>query len=301
MTGHCVVVVPLYTPGSEVRAAVAAMAAQAPLILVDDGSGPAFDKILDELRRLQGVHLIARPTNDGIATALNHGVRRAIDLGADVVITMDQDCLPAPGFVSAIRDAVSAATGHVAIGPGRLNGEPVAPGAGTGTSAVPVTCIFQAGMTMRADTFELLGGLDESLFIDAVDTDLCLRLRALGGEVLVVPDLDLTHALGASDAARRVQLGPFRPTATFHSPERRYYITRNTLRVIARHAPHEPRWAAMATRRLAAATALAMTVEDCRPAKLAAITAGLVDALRRRTGPRPASPPLRRLRSRAAS
>jgi len=55
-----------------------------------------------------------------------------------------------------------------------------------------------ACLLVRRDDFVAIGGFDEDTFLFFADTDLCLRLRQRGQEVLVRWDVDVVHAGGAS-------------------------------------------------------------------------------------------------------
>ncbi|WP_323749071.1 glycosyltransferase family 2 protein [Curtobacterium sp. VKM Ac-2884] len=108
-----------------VRAVLAEGAADQ-VVVVDNGSS---DDSIAELRRdLPGVTVIAREHNGGFAAGANTGIRHA---DADVVVLLNNDAVPAPGFVRALRDhlaqagpEVAAVTGRIVLA-GRWTGLPV--------------------------------------------------------------------------------------------------------------------------------------------------------------------------------
>lgn len=63
--------------------------------------------------------------------------------------------------------------------------------------------------------------MDETLFIDYVDTEWCLRMHAHGYNVYITPNVVMKHEIG--DAHIQL-LGVVVPV---HSPWRRYYRVRN--------------------------------------------------------------------------
>ncbi|MGW0737884.1 glycosyltransferase family 2 protein [Streptomyces sp. NPDC002851] len=68
----------------------------------------------------------------------------------------------------------------------------------------PVLSVSSAGMLIRRDVFEELGGFDRRLPLMRDDVDLCWRAQAAGHRVLVAPDAVLRHAEAASRERRTV-------------------------------------------------------------------------------------------------
>jgi GT2 family glycosyltransferase len=63
------------------------------------------------------VELAADPGGLPLARARNHGAERALELGADVLVFLDVDCLAGPGLTAAYADAVREQPGTVWSGP----------------------------------------------------------------------------------------------------------------------------------------------------------------------------------------
>ena len=68
----------------------------------------------------------------------------------------------------------------------------------------PVLSVSSAGMLIRRDVFEQLGGFDRGLPLMRDDVDLCWRAQAAGHGVFVVPDAAMRHAEAASRERRPV-------------------------------------------------------------------------------------------------
>ncbi|MFJ5531459.1 glycosyltransferase [Streptomyces sp. NPDC093261] len=68
----------------------------------------------------------------------------------------------------------------------------------------PVLSVSTAGMLIRRDVFEELGGFDRHLPLMRDDVDLCWRAQAAGHRVLVAPDAVVRHAEAASRERRTV-------------------------------------------------------------------------------------------------
>ncbi|KAK1181539.1 glycosyltransferase [Streptomyces sp. NBS 14/10] len=80
----------------------------------------------------------------------------------------------------------------------------------------PVLSVSSAGMLVRRDVWEELGGFDPRLPLMRDDVDLCWRAQAAGHQVLVAPDAALRHAEAAArerrpiDCVGRSVAGPHR-------------------------------------------------------------------------------------------
>jgi GT2 family glycosyltransferase len=68
----------------------------------------------------------------------------------------------------------------------------------------PVLSVSTAGMLVRRDVFDQLGGFDRRLPLMRDDVDLCWRAHAAGHRVLVAPDAVVRHAEAASRERRTV-------------------------------------------------------------------------------------------------
>ncbi|MFB6564043.1 glycosyltransferase family 2 protein [Streptomyces sp. NPDC056400] len=80
----------------------------------------------------------------------------------------------------------------------------------------PVLSVSTAGMLVRRDVYDELGGFDRRLPLMRDDVDLCWRAQSAGHTVLVAPDAVLRHAEAAArerrtvDCAGRTTAGPHR-------------------------------------------------------------------------------------------
>ncbi|MEV0118088.1 glycosyltransferase family 2 protein [Streptomyces sp. NPDC050844] len=68
----------------------------------------------------------------------------------------------------------------------------------------PVLSVSTAGMLIRRDVFDQLGGFDRRLPLMRDDVDLCWRAQAAGHRVLVAPDAVVRHAEASSRERRTV-------------------------------------------------------------------------------------------------
>ncbi|MEZ0070624.1 GT2 family glycosyltransferase [Streptacidiphilus sp. MAP12-20] len=76
----------------------------------------------------------------------------------------------------------------------------------------PVLAVSTAGMLIRRDVFEQIGGFDKQLPLMRDDVDLCWRVAAAGHRAVVAPDAILRHAEAASRERRPIDCArPDRP------------------------------------------------------------------------------------------
>jgi rhamnosyltransferase len=188
-----VAVVTAFRPTDDLVSNVAELSKQVDaVVVVDDGSGPCFDRVLTALES-DVVSTVRLSQNEGIAAALNAGVAAANPSSEDLLVTFDQDSRVPARFVTSLvqrwDDAASAGRRVGCVAPERFAGELQA----TGESARgPI----QSGSLYSGEVLSRAGGFREDFFIDLVDTEYFLRLRSLGLEVLAAPGLDLPHNLG---------------------------------------------------------------------------------------------------------
>ena len=165
-----IVLVPAYEPGDRLLALLRALRDAAPtarLLVVDDGSGPAWAPLFADVRAL-GCTVLTHPVNRGKGAALRTGFRHALDSwpGEDVVCA-DADGQHAPADVLRVAD--------------RLDGGDVVLGVRGFTGAVPLRS--RLGNALTRTLFRLATARDVR------DTQTGLRAYAgsLLPELLTVP------------------------------------------------------------------------------------------------------------------
>ncbi|GAA2752596.1 glycosyltransferase [Kitasatospora cinereorecta] len=75
----------------------------------------------------------------------------------------------------------------------------------------PVLSVSTAGMLVRRDVFEELGGFDKALPLMRDDIDFCWRVNAAGHRVVIAPDAVLRHAEAASRERRAIDCASAHP------------------------------------------------------------------------------------------
>jgi dolichol-phosphate mannosyltransferase len=103
---RCVVVIPTYNESENLPLLVPQVLAQDPrieVLVVDDDSPDGTGEIADGLAKEDSrVHVLHRPTKEGLGPAYRAGFARALELGADWVVQMDADFSPPPDALPAL-------------------------------------------------------------------------------------------------------------------------------------------------------------------------------------------------------
>ena len=272
------IIVPTFHPPLALRERLRLLAPMVERILVvEDGSAPSTAEVLGPSTP-HNLDLIVLNQNRGIAVAINCGLSRLESTGVvDAVLTLDHDSEIHPWQLEALYVAyLQAKLSNPAIGcigPGRMSG--VAYERYPRGDLAVTAEIMQSGSIFSMSALKSVGPFLEALFIDCVDTEMCLRLRRAGFVVYVVPSIDLTHTLGSGRSLSFLGRKVF---VTDHSTTRRYLITRNRVGLILAYWQYEPRWALRTIRRLIVNTTLGVTVELDRKPKIAAVLKGLFDS-----------------------
>jgi rhamnosyltransferase len=200
------------------------------LLIVDNGSE---DRTVALLRGFENekLHIIYNKENLGIAAALNQGAKYALNRHCKWLLTLDQDCEADSRMVSTLLNRYHQITSerqNVAIFTARLVEEAII---GMPVShriqQYPLT-VMTAGNLVNLDSFRKIGEYREDYFIDYVDCEYCLRLHRRGFVIELVDDACLFHNLGNIKRVRKFGRSFY---TTNHSYLRRYYITRNRMRV----------------------------------------------------------------------
>lgn len=287
----CAVVVS-YHPAAEIIGNVTSLLDQVDeAVIVDNGSGAETKELLERLAGYPNVSVIYNRENLGIAAALNTGVRHAKAAGHQWVATFDQDSKVTPGMIMTMLRAFDTypkmnkvaslspryqnqLTGRIATNRSKSSRD-------DGLRYAEVLVVMTSGNLIRTSVFDAVGYFNESLFIDHVDSEFCLRCASRGYKILEVNDAILLHRTGAPTQHRF--LGKIRSTSN-HSILRRYYIARNGIYVYKEFAFAYPLWVANDAYRFLKAMIVLLLFETDKRQKLAAITRGVIHGLSGRMG-----------------
>ncbi|MBL0421207.1 glycosyltransferase [Ramlibacter sp. AW1] len=259
-------------------------------VLVIDNGSQAQERIRKIAESLK-CRWVANSDNRGIATAINQALAVATDLEVPWLWTFDQDTEILQGAARAMRLVLSdpKVVGRAAlVGMRFIDRQTGAdygqPSSSHDESVHEVDSVITTGCATRVAAVVGVGGADERLFIDGVDHDLAIRCRLAGWRILRAPGSVARHSLGH---LRRHRLLGITLHSTNHSALRRYFMARNTLRIVAAHGLREPRLCLRLVAVLAATVVTVALFEACKGRKLRALFEGVRSFCLNEYGPAP--------------
>jgi glycosyltransferase involved in cell wall biosynthesis len=196
------VVVPLFNDGATIGGVLDGLAAQAgapdfEIVVVDDGStddGP-------EIARSRAARVISQE-NAGPARARNRGAEKA---RGSIVLFIDSDCVPPPGWIARMAAPLAPGSGYDAVvGTIRAANDGIVPRlvqyevedryrGMNAASGGAVDFLAAPSCGMRRDVFLQIGGFDTRLR-QAEDVEFAYRLTAAGHRIAFVTDAPVAHA-----------------------------------------------------------------------------------------------------------
>ena len=261
------------------------------ILVVDNNSGSSCKLIFDKLRDNIDITVIYLEENLGIASALNVGVRYAIDREYHWVLTLDQDSRVSPGMIFKMLDAYEECDKKniVAILSPRYRDQSTGLVWGSSVTSIendhllftPVQCCITSGSLIKTSVLSKIGMFDESYFIDYVDIEFCLRCSNFGFIILQINHAILLHSIGNFKINKMMWM---RPISTNHSPLRRYYFVRNAIFTYRKFLFTHTKWVFNNFCVLIKTIAVIVIFEDRVFDKIRAIFFGFIDGLFKITG-----------------
>jgi glycosyltransferase involved in cell wall biosynthesis len=222
------------------------------VLIVDSDATPQVKALLERRAQL-GDTVVALGRNGGSAGGFAAGMRAAVDAGAELVWTLDDDAIPSRDCLELILAALerhpdAGAIGALSCDPGGELAWPlnIARDASrvrtiaeleAAAGAEPAIAVFELAwhaLLVPATVVAQLGVPDERLFMWYEDVEYGMRLRGAGKELYVVPGARVTHPPPANLVSKSflgVSLDV--PVA---GPAKSYLMIRNSLVVHHRHS-----------------------------------------------------------------
>ena len=207
-TPELTIVIPTYSRPAKLRTCLEGIAKldiepeRFEVVVVDDGGHESLEQVLDEYRARMAVRLLVR-SRGGPGAARNDGA--AAGMGRFLAF-IDDDCVPAPGWLSALEHELQRRPdcllgGHVA---NSLPDNPYSSATHRIVTYVQEYYLTNGGnepffptnnMAVSAERFRELGGFDTSIpSATAEDKDFCDRWRACGYDMAHVRAAVVCHA-----------------------------------------------------------------------------------------------------------
>ena len=212
---------------------IAAIHQQVDLLVFIDNHSDNIQLVEREYGDYKNITIIKNEENFGIAKALNQAMLYCQSKGYTWVLTLDQDSVCPSNLIQEYTKYLDLP--KVAILSPVIDDRNMRESSTVQHSADDYEeiekCITSATLT-NVDIWEKLDGFDESMFIDLVDFEYCMRILQRGYKILRVNTVILLHEVG-----RITQ-----PKFLFwdliilnHSPFRKYYIARNIIYLAKKH------------------------------------------------------------------
>ncbi|NOZ05662.1 MAG: glycosyltransferase family 2 protein [Chloroflexi bacterium] len=213
------------------------------LLVVDNGS---TDGSVETIRRqVPAAEVLVNECNLGFAAGANVGLRYALSQGAGFVFLVNNDTTVHPqaldelvraarspdvGMAAPVIYYQSAPTVIWSVGGGwnpllleMTGGHGRGPDDGRWTEVVERPVLVGCGLLLRRELLEQVGLFDERFFLYYEDSDLCLRARAAGFRLLLVPSAKMWHKVATSSGGS-------------DAPAERYQMARSSVLFFRKHA-----------------------------------------------------------------
>ena len=172
--------------------------------------------------------LIKNNDNLGIAQPLNQALQFCKTNQADWLLTMDQDSKFTDVEIEHYLSCMAKFNNLDQVGMFGINYEE-----NTQTKnceSIETDNLITSGSLVNVKIAHKIGGFDEQLFIDEVDSEYCYRINKNGFKTIKFNHIHLHHALGTAGLYRSLKSGKLTQRA-LHSHTRIYYMVRNYLYV----------------------------------------------------------------------
>jgi rhamnosyltransferase len=263
-----------YHPDDRLPATVAAALEHVDEVIVVDNT-PGGSPLAAGLAERPGVRVLGATENLGLAAALNLGLSE-LSAGVEAVFFLDQDTVLSADLVPRLARhladptiAVAAPTAWDAVhdAPYRVFGE-------HGKELADKEIVITSGMLVRRAVLASIGGFREDFFVDYVDLDFCLRVRAAGGRLVEDKLLKMAHSIGERREHRFLGV---KVLVVHHAAWRQYWMARNGTILIREHLRRNPKWALTNTLFLARWSVVTALFAEQRGAKTTALLRGFRD------------------------
>lgn len=208
------------------------IAPQVDMVVLQNNGITNIEDLNQLITHYDNVVVIGDGDNIGIATALNRLAEYAVKQDAKWLLTLDQDSVCESDLIRVYEKYVTEENiGLITCTITDRNFQYNKEEADFQTRYID-NCIT-SGSYIRLSAWKEIGGFDDQMFIDHVDTDYCYRLRLSGLKIIQTSYKGLLHEVGSN--TKRKQLFGKEFVVFNHSPFRCYYIVRNQIYFARKH------------------------------------------------------------------
>lgn len=204
------------------------------IVIIDNNSSNTESiRILKELE-IKNISIIYNKENLGVASALNQGVKVAIDKKYKWILTLDQDSEFLPTTYKSLLESYETLKDKdktMIIAPKTIERINLKNNNSSGSANVvwnDVILNLTSGSLIKTEAFDKVGLFDDKLFIEQVDNDFCYRLIKNEYKIKVAQNINFIQEIGS---AKKICGCIVRN----HNPERKYYLSRNVAIMLKRY------------------------------------------------------------------
>ncbi|WP_455755653.1 glycosyltransferase [Sulfurimonas sp.] len=208
----------LYNPTDEIFLNIDSYINAIDKLIVVDNSEIQNKEIIDQLKAKYTNYIyINNNDNLGIATALNIACDKAIELGYEWILTMDQDSrfINFNAYLECLSNIKEKENISLLCANHKLIGEVDEKSI---CHSRYMDFVITSGCFLNLSLFNTIGRFNDELFIDEVDHDYCARSNILNYKIIELLNIKLEHLIGYN-----------KNNVAQHNYIRTYYITRNIL------------------------------------------------------------------------
>ena len=194
-------------------------------IVIIDNNSNNINQLLELVSKYKNVNCIKNEYNKGVATALNQIMRYFEKLHLDWVLTFDQDSIISSNLISTLYNYKNIELAGV-ISPRIKYISNIEENNIYKSDIEEIEWCITSGSLTNMKAWKDVGGFDENLFIDFVDTDFCYRIKAKEYKIYRVNYIELNHQLGN---LKIINFFGKKIRVMNHNSSRKYYYTRNSI------------------------------------------------------------------------
>lgn len=228
-------VVILYNPSDDIKQNILTYLHKMEKLFVFDNSERIVDRKLEELGHK--VIVVADGVNRGISERLNAGARAAIREGGKWLLTMDQDSFFSETMLDQYWHCINKFDHRDEVSMFGVEYEKA--DKRSGCESETTTQLITSGSLVNLLLFPEIGGFNEQLFIDEVDSEYCFKSNQKGYQTVKLKNIFLNHSLGVVSTHRSLKSLKI-TSRTLHSPLRVYYMIRNYLYISREYQKEQP-------------------------------------------------------------
>lgn len=189
--------------------------------------------ILKELEN-KNISVIYNKENVGVATALNQGIKIAVDKKYEWILTLDQDSEFLPNTYNCILESYEKLKDKekiMIIAPKAIERINLQKDKMSDLKDIlwkDVVLNLTSGSLIKTEAFTNVGFFDDKLFIEQVDNDFCYRLIKNGYKIKVAGNVNFIQEIGH---AKKI----FGCIVRNHNSKRKYFLSRNVTIMLKRY------------------------------------------------------------------